>query len=82
MSGRRLAPGLEVVTIPDGVAVVNGGPPVLFLGRAATEVFIPLLAALDSGLNVLELADRTGLALAHVERGLSLLDERALLEAD
>ena len=82
MSGRQLAAGLEVVTIPDGVAVVNGGPPVLLQGRAATEVFVPLLAALGEGLSALELAERTGLQLAHVERGLSLLEERGLLEPE
>ena len=82
MTTPRLAPGLEVVVIPDGVAVVNGGPPVLFQGRAATEVLIPLLNALDGVLNAQGLAAQIRIPEAHVERGLALLQERGLLAPD
>ncbi|MEY2470410.1 MAG: hypothetical protein QOF21_3108 [Actinomycetota bacterium] len=77
-----LAPGLEVVVIPDGIAVVNGGPPVLFQGRAANEVLVPLLNALDGVLNAQGLATQIGIPTAHVERGLALLEERGLLAPD
>ena len=80
MSPPRLAIGLEVVGLPDGVAVVNGGAPALFQGRAATEVLVPLLHALDGLLNAAGLATALGLSEAHVERGLGLLRERGLLE--
>jgi hypothetical protein len=79
---RRLAVGLEVVALPDGVAVVNGGPPALFQGRAATEVLVPLLNALDGLLNTAGLAAALGLPEAHVERGLALLSEQGLLEPE
>jgi hypothetical protein len=81
MSPPKLAPGLEVVPLPDGVAVVNGGPPALFQGRAAREVLVPLLNALDGNLNAHGLAEAIGISEAHVERGLQLLAERGLLEA-
>jgi hypothetical protein len=77
---RRLAVGLEVVALPDGVAVVNGGRPALFQGRAATEVLVPLLNALDGVLNTAGLAAALGIPEAHVERGLGLLSEQGLLE--
>jgi hypothetical protein len=79
---RRLAAGLEVVALPDGVAVVNGGPPALFQGRAATDVLVPLLSALDGQLNTAGLAAAVGLPEAHVERGLALLAEKGLLEPE
>jgi DNA-binding IclR family transcriptional regulator len=63
------------------VAVVNGGPPALFQGRAATEVLVPLLNALDGSLNNAGLAGALGLPEAQVERGLALLDEQGLLES-
>jgi hypothetical protein len=78
----KLAQGLEVVPLPDGVAVVNGGPPALFQGRAAREVLVPLLSALDGTLNAHGLAEKLGMSEAHVARGLQLLAERDLLEAD
>jgi hypothetical protein len=76
----RLAQGLEVVSLVDGVAVVNGGPPALFQGRAATELLVPLLNALDGVLNAEGLAGALNLPEAHVTRGLQLLAERGLLE--
>jgi hypothetical protein len=82
MSTPKLAPGLEVVAIPDGIAVVNGGHPVLFQGRAAAEVLVPLLNALDGELNAQGLAAQTGIPIAHLERGLALLEERGLLATD
>jgi len=78
----KLASGLEVVTLPDGVAIVNGGAPVLFQGRAATEVLVPVIAALDGVLNAEGLAAKLDMRVEHVERGLSLLAERNLLEPD
>jgi hypothetical protein len=78
----KLAHGLEVVPLADGVAVVNGGPPALFQGRAAREVLVPLLNALDGNLNAHGLAEAIGVAEVHVERGLQLLAERGLLEPD
>jgi len=80
MNTPRLASGLEVVSIPDGIAIVNAGHPVLFHGRAAVEVLVPLIAAMDGTLNASGLAGASGLALPHVERGLQLLAERGLLE--
>ena len=80
MSPQRLAGGLEVVVLPDGVAVVNGGPPALFHGRAAKELLIPLLGALNGSLNAHGLSELLDIPEQHVERGLQLLDERGLLE--
>jgi hypothetical protein len=80
MNPPKLALGLEVVPLPDGVAVVNGGPPALFQGRAAREVLIPLLNVLDGNLNAHGLAEAIGVAEVHVARGLQLLAERGLLE--
>ncbi|HVT75400.1 MAG TPA: hypothetical protein VHD87_00105 [Acidimicrobiales bacterium] len=82
MNPPRLAVGLEVVPLVDGVAVVNGGPPALFQGRAATELLIPLLHALDGTLNAHGLAEHLGLPEAHITRGLQLLADRGLLEPD
>jgi hypothetical protein len=82
VSTPRLALGLEVVPLADGVAVVNGGPPALFQGRAAREVLVPLLHALNGTLNAHGLAEMLGLPEEHVERGLQLLAERGLLEPD
>ena len=82
MSAPKLAHGLEVVPLHDGVAVVNGGPPALFQGRAAREVLVPLLSVLNGTHEVDRLAEMLGLPQAHVERGLQLLAERGLLEAD
>ncbi len=80
MNVPRLRHGLEVVPLLDGIAVVNGGAPVLFQGRAAGEVLVPLLATLDGILNAEGLAGSLGMPLAHVERGLALLRERGLIE--
>lgn len=82
MKPPRLATGLEVVALGDGVAVVNGGPPVLFQGRAATELLVPLLNALDGSLNAAGLAAALGVPEVHVTRGLQLLADRGLLEPD
>jgi hypothetical protein len=82
VSPARLAGGLEVVALPDGVAVVNGGPPALFHGRAAKELLLPLLAALEGNLNAHGLAEAIGIPEEHVERGLQLLTERGLLESE
>lgn len=82
MNPPRLATGLEVVPLADGVAVVNGGPPALFQGKAATHVLVPLLHALDGVLNPAGLSAALGVAEAHVTRGLQLLAERGLLEPD
>lgn len=82
MNSSRLAQGLEVVVLGDGIAVVNGGAPVLFQGRAAAEVLVPLIAALDGVLNAAGLAGQLDMPVAHVERGLALLNERGLLEVD
>ena len=80
MNPPRLAVGLEVVQLPDGVAVVNGGPPALFQGRAATELLVPLLNALNGVLNAEGLSGELGIPEAHVSRGLQLLADRGLLE--
>jgi hypothetical protein len=80
MNVPRLKEGLEVVPLPDGIAVVNGGAPVLFQGRAAGEVLVPLLATLDGVLNAEGLASTLGMPADHVERGLALLRERGLIE--
>lgn len=80
MSTPRLAVGLEVVPLLDGIAVVNGGPPALFHGRAATELLIPVINALNGTLNAHGLAELLGIPEQHVERGLQLLAERGLLE--
>ena len=80
MNPPRLAQGLEVVHLLDGVAVVNGGPPALFQGRAATELLVPLLHALDGVLNAEGLAASLDVPEAHVSRGLQLLADRGLLE--
>ena len=82
MNPPRLAIGLEVVPLGDGVAVVNGGPPALVQGRAATELLVPLLNALDGSLNAAGLAAALGVPEAHVTRGLQLLADRGLLEPD
>jgi hypothetical protein len=74
-----LAPGLEVVPLVDGIAIVNGGAPVLFQGRAAAEVLVPLIAAMDGVLNASGLALALDMPIARVERGLALLSERDLL---
>ena len=81
MNVPRLRQGLEVVPLSDGIAVVNGGAPVLFQGRAAGEVLVPLLATLDGVLNAEGLAGTLGMPLDHVEKGLALLGERGLIEA-
>ena len=80
MNPPRLAQGLEVVQLHDGVVVVNGGPPALFQGRAATELLVPLLHALDGVLNAEGLAASLGVPEAHVARGLQLLADRGLLD--
>ena len=80
MSPARLAGGLEVVPLLDGVAVVNGGPPALFHGRAAKELLLPLLGALNGTLNAHGLSELLGIPEEHVARGLELLAERGLLE--
>jgi hypothetical protein len=80
LTGPRLAQGLEVVTLPQGIAVVNGGAPVLFQGRAAGDVLLPLLGALDGVLNAEGLAAALDMPLSRVQRGLALLEERGLLE--
>ncbi len=82
MSSAQLDHGLEVVALPDGIAIVNGGAPVLFQGRAATEVLVPLLAALDGLLNATGLAAHLGMRVEHVERGLALLADRGLLASE
>ncbi|MDP1794016.1 MAG: hypothetical protein Q8K63_07740 [Acidimicrobiales bacterium] len=76
----RLKQGLEVVPLLDGVAIVNGGAPVLFQGRAAGEVLVPLLGTLDGVLNAEGLAAKLDMPLPHVARGLALLTERGLVE--
>lgn len=78
----RLLTGLEVVSLVDGVAVVNGGPPVLFQGRAATELLVPLLNAIDGILNTEGLSSAIDASPEHVARGLQLLADRGLLETD
>ena len=80
MSGPRLRTGLEVVRLPDGVVVVNAGPPVRFRGRAAIEVLLPVLAALDGDLPGAALAARLGLESAHVDRALEVLRQHHLLQ--
>lgn len=80
MNVPRLREGLEVVPLVDGIAVVNGGAPVLFQGRAAAQVLVPLLASLDGVLNAEGLAATLAMPLAHVERGLALLRDRGLVE--
>lgn len=76
----KLKQGLEVVPLPDGIVVVNGGAPVLFQGRAAGEVLVPLLGTLDGVLNAEGLAHALDMPVEHVERGLALLRERGLIE--
>jgi hypothetical protein len=78
----RLAAGLEVVPLNDGVAVVNGGSPALFHGRAAVELLVPLINALDGTLNAHGLSERLAIPEEHVARGLQLLADRGLLEPD
>ena len=80
MSAPRLRTGIEVVPLPDGVALVNGGPPVRFRGRAANDVLVPLLRALDGELSPSGLAQRLALKSAHVDRALQILSEHDLLE--
>ncbi len=80
MNVPRLKQGLEAVPLLDGVAIVNSGAPVLFQGRAAGEVLVPLLATLDGLLNAEGLAAKLGMPVEHVERGLALLAERGLVE--
>ena len=80
MSGPRLRTGVEVVPLPDGIVLVNAGSPVRFRGRAANEVLVHLLGALDGELTPAGLAARLGLKSAHVERALSVLDQHGLLE--
>jgi len=82
VSAPVLGQGLEVVALPDGIAVVNGGAPVLFQGRAASEVLVPLISALDGMLNSQGLAAKLEMPVEHVERGLTLLAERGLLAVD
>jgi hypothetical protein len=82
VTGPRLAVGLEVVPLIDGIAVVNGGAPALFHGRAATELLIPLINALDGMLNAHGLSELLGIPEQHVARGLQLLADRGLLEFD
>ena len=82
MNPPRLAVGLEVVPLVDGVVVVNGGPPALFQGRAATQLLVPLLQTLDGNLNAAGLAAALGVPEEHVARGLQLLADRGLLEPD
>lgn len=80
MNVPRLKHGLEVVSLLDGIAVVNAGAPVLFQGRAAGEVLVPLLGALDGLLNAEGLAGKLDMPLEHVVRGLTLLNERGLIQ--
>ncbi|MEY2472563.1 MAG: hypothetical protein QOK28_1892 [Actinomycetota bacterium] len=80
MNPPRLAVGLEIVPLLDGVAVVNGGPPALFHGRAATQLLVPLINALDGTLNAHGLSELLGVPEEHVARGLQLLADRGLLE--
>ena len=82
MNPPRLATGLEVVQLLDGVAVVNGSRPALFQGRAAVELLVPLLNALSGNLNAHGLSEALGIPEVHIERGLQLLAERGLLEPD
>lgn len=80
MTGPRLRTGIEVVPMVDGVVLVNAGPPVRFRGRAANEVLVPLLQALDGELTAAALAARLGLKTAHVDRALQVLTDHDLLE--
>jgi len=80
MSGPRLRTGVEVVPLPDGVVIVNAGPPVRFRGRAATDVLRPVLDVLDGDLTAAGLAARLGIKSAHVERALAILRDHDLLE--
>ncbi len=82
MSPPRLAIGIEVVQLADGVVIVNAGPPALFQGRGASEVMVPLLRELDGSLSAHGLAIGLGLVEAHVVRAIELLAERGLLEPD
>ena len=82
MNQPRLDQGLEVVALADGIAVVNGGAPVMFQGRAANAVLVPLIAALDGSLNATGLSAQLGMPIEHVERGLALLAERGLLASE
>ena len=82
MNPPKLLTGLEVVPLPDGTAVVNGGPPVIFQGRAASELLVPLLHAIDGELNAAGIASKIGAPEEHVARGLQLLADRDLLELD
>lgn len=66
--------------MPDGVALVNGGPPIRFRGRAANEVLVPLLRTLDGELSPSGLAARLGLKSDHVDRALQILRDHDLLE--
>ena len=79
MSGPALDEGFEVVVLPEGIAVVNGGAPVLFQGRAANEVLVPLIAVLDGTRDAAALAAVLDMPVEHVERGLALLAARQLL---
>lgn len=81
MSRARLRTGIEVVPLPDGVVLVNGGPPVRFRGRAAKEVLVPLLQVLDGELTAEGIAARLGVKSAHVDRALQVLHDHNLLEA-
>lgn len=80
MTAPRLRTGLEVVLLPDGVVIVNAGPPVRFRGRAASDVVRPLLEALDGQLEPSALAARLALKPAHVDRALTILRDHDLLE--
>ncbi|MEY2397868.1 MAG: hypothetical protein QOJ00_1042 [Actinomycetota bacterium] len=82
MTTPKLAQGLEVVPLSDGVAIVNGGAPVLFQGRAAREVLVPVIGALEGALNAEGLAAKLDMRVEHVERALSLLADRGLLADD
>ncbi|HVE95294.1 MAG TPA: hypothetical protein VNB24_10250 [Acidimicrobiales bacterium] len=80
MTGPQLRTGVEFVALPDGVVIVNAGPPVRFRGRAAIDVLRPVLGALDGTLTPPALADQLELKPAHVERALGILREHDLLE--
>lgn len=79
----RLAPDLDVFTMPDGLGIqVRGGPaPVVLRGPAAEQVMAFLLPLLDGSHRVEELLGRhpADVAAASVARTLVLLHSKGLL---